>query len=320
MRKSWIAVGITALILVAGSDRSLWPGRSAAETAAQARESAALQDQQARRSAQETLEDVEAGQFYAANFDLPEFVSDPLSRYISDRKRKAIQSVAGIALWPRPQDGAPVDRNTLPSELYSFLQGYFRTLDAPLTEREHRLIAFGQMQTPPARKLYDAEAMAAWFRNELNIDIRERQFLFHNKLDLPSSDYDVDREQWVLKDPALLVPSRIGEIVLRFGAFGVRGTSFALVPVNFSTITAKLGRPLIIPMKFDAASCHEMTAYYRFYPVNQELSTHHTEAAMEAQASPETSKALGRLTVPVQVSEMHLYCASDKQLLWSHTF
>lgn len=321
MRKRWIAIGI-AVILFVNSSRSLLPGRDATETAARTRESAEFSDRQARILGQETLADIEAGKFYAANFDLPESVSasDPLSRYIPERKRRAIRSVAGIALWPRPQDGKSVDRNTLPSELYGFLQGFFRTLDAPLTERERRLIAFGQMQAPPARKVYDAEALTAWFRNELSIDIRERQFLFHTKLELPSSHYDVDREQWVLEDPAVLVPSRIGDIVLRFGAFGVRGTAFALVPVNLSTIAAKLGRPLIIPMKFDAASCHEMTAYYRFYPVNRELSTHHTEAAMEAQASPETSTSLERLTIPVQVSEMHLYCTGDKQLLWSHTF
>ncbi len=300
-------VGATVLGLCITFGPKLRTGPDPDEIAARDREYAAGKDQQARDLARQVQAHIGAGRFGQASFILPEYLSDrdALARYIPLEKSNAIRAVAGISLWPRPQDGKAVDRLTLPFDMYSFLPGFYKTVEAPLTEREQRLVAFGQMTRPTAREEYDVPALSAWFTTHLGVNAEERQFLFHEKVQLPASRYDVDREQWMLPDLTDLVPAHIGSVWLKSGRFGFPGRGFALVPVNRPASAAKAAEPVVIPMRYDDARCQEMIAYFRFYPV--------AHGGAKPPSRPDT-----RL-IDVHVSEIHLYCKADKKLLWSQT-
>ena len=296
-------VAVFALCIASGWSWSLKP--SADEISNKRKHLEQSLSAQARSLAKEAQAHIAAGEFYQASFILPKFVSDTdaLARYMPPARIEALQPVAGIALWPRPQDGNVVGRTTHRYDLYSFLQGFYRTVEAPLTERERRLIKFGQMTAPAAREVYDIEALAAWFKNELGVDARQSGLLYSEKVELPRAAYDVDHERWVLPDLTPVVPERIGDSLMKFGQFGLPGTQLALVPVNLPHADES-SSAVVIPMAIEDARCAEMTAYYRFFPVVHD--------------GPGTSATLS-YAIKVHVSEVQLYCAAGNKLLWSRT-
>jgi len=299
-------------------------------------ELAASLDRQARTLARGVETHLEAGRFYSAFFNLPQRIvdSDRLAHYIPERKRQAIEALAGITLWPRAQDGDVLDAHTMKAELFDFLPGFFKEIAQPRTDRERRLQEFGQLNPATPRTVFDVAALSAWFHQELGLDVLKRQFLLDADLALPLASYDVGRERWALADLDSIVPSHVDSArVIRVGSYVSRsrdgrlviGTQrhadYALETVNLTAIQEQLGHPAIVPMRYDDARCHDMRVFYRFVPVQQ-------DAVEEAEALPTTHGKYERITlmplrtlaIPVRIDEARIYCMSTRKLLWSRTF